>query len=204
MPELDFHIPLLSLPRVLQVDIDSIPYDVPYVQADENSIERWKRRLGDVGGVQVGIAWAGNPGHTRDRQRSIPFQTLLPLLETRGARFVSLQKGQAASELAALGSERGVLDVGNELEDFSDTAAAISQLDLVICVDTAVAHLAGALGKPVWLLNRFDTCWRWLLDRADTPWYPSLRQFRQPKPGDWDTVISDVRRALFEIVQDNR
>src|SRR5207237_2672097 len=204
MPELDFHIPLLSLPRVLQVDIDSIPYDVPYVQADENSVERWKRRLGDVGGVQIGIAWAGNPGHTRDRQRSIPFQTLLPLLETRGARFVSLQKGQAASELAALGSERGVLDIGDELEDFGDTAAAISYLDLVICADTAVAHLAGALGKPVWLLVPKPSDWRWMETREDSPWYPTMRIFRQAERNDWSGVVDRVAEALEEEIRSAR
>ena len=137
-----------------------------------------------------------------DRRRSITlghFATLAELADVSGLSFVSLQKGEAAMQTSSPPPGLVIEDWTNELRDFGDTAALIESLDLVISVDTSVVHLAGALGKPVWLLNRFDTCWRWLLNRDDSPWYPSLRQFRQPKAGDWDSVMLEVRKALAQF-----
>jgi hypothetical protein len=129
---------------------------------------------------------------------------MAPLGEVSGVSLVSLQKGEPAAPAADPPRGMALHDFTADLADFADTACLIAQLDLVISVDTAVAHLAGALGKPVWLLNRFDTCWRWLLDRDDSPWYPRLRQFRQPRPGDWDSVIGAVRNALRDLAAGDR
>ena len=157
-------------------------------------------RAADLTGLRVGLVWAGNPERMRmDRRRSIAVERLAPLVGLPGISLVSLQKGTAATELAGSALGGALYDWTDELADFADTAALVETLDLVIGVDTAVVHLAGAMGKPVWLLNRFDTCWRWLRGRDDSPWYPSLRQFRQPSPGDWDSVITRVRDALIEL-----
>src|SRR6516165_4588256 len=131
-----------------------------------------------------------------DRRRSVTLRHFANLADVSGLSYVSLQKGEAAMQTSSPPAGLVIQDWTNELRDFGDTAALIETLDLVISVDTSVAHLAGALGKPVWLLNRFDTCWRWLLNRDDSPWYPQLRQFRQPSPGDWSSVIREVRDAL--------
>lgn len=135
----------------------------------------------------------------RDRRRSIPLARLAALGAVTGTHFVSLQKGTAAAQAEAPPDGMILHDWTSELVDFADTAALVAALDLVISVDTAVAHLAGALNKPVWILNRFDTCWRWLRDRADSPWYPAARLFRQPAPGDWDTVIAQVAAVLDQL-----
>ena len=176
-----------------------IPPEMPYLRADPSRVDAWRRRTMVLGGLQVGLVWAGNPERMRmDRRRSIALDHLRRLRDVPGVTFVSLQKGAAAAELAgsALGSVMS--DWTEDLIDFADTAALVETLDLVIGVDTAVVHLAGAMGKPVWLLNRFDTCWRWLRDRDDSPWYPTLRQFRQTTPGDWESVVARVREALAE------
>jgi len=190
----DCHCPLMSLPRLFDTVEATIPALVPYLAADPAEIER--HRLG-AEGPKIGLAWSGNPGTlTRehvlvDTRRSIPLARLAPLLAVPGARFISLQKDPREDPAAF-----GLLDPMQSVRDFADTAAIVAQLDLVISVDTSVVHLAGALGKPVWLLNRFDTCWRWLQARTDSPWYPSLRQFRQPAPGDWDSPIAAAAAAL--------
>ena len=146
------------------------------------------------------MVWAGNPKQIHDRFRSIPLTLFTPLLTQPGVSFISLQKGAGSSQLDALPPRARPLDWTAETPDLADTAALIDGLDLVIGVDTGLVHLAGALGKPVWLLNRFDCNWRWLLGRDDSPWYPTLRQFRQTQPGDWKGVMSRVSRALTERV----
>jgi Glycosyltransferase family 9 (heptosyltransferase) len=138
------------------------------------------------------VRWA----KAMDRRRSLSLDQFARFADIPGVSFVSLQKGKAAAQTRSPPSRMIIHDWTHELDDFADTAALIEALDLVISVDTAVAHLAGALGKPVWLLNRFDTCWRWMLDREDSPWYPGMRLFRQPKPGDWDSVLAKVREEL--------
>ena len=212
-PPCDLRCPMLSLPRLLGTRTEAdIPAQTPYLFADPALVARWRQRTAPLPGVRVGIVWAGNPARARmDRHRSIPAAWLAGLNSIPGISLVSLQVGTAAAELHGTGltetglTETGLAETGlagavhdwtAELGDFAETAALIETLDLVIGVDTAVVHLAGALGKPVWLLNRFDTCWRWLLGRDDSPWYPTLRQFRQPRPGDWATVIERLRAAL--------
>jgi Tfp pilus assembly protein PilF len=209
LPPFDLHCPLLSLPRAVGTTLDSIPAATPYLAADPARAAGWRRRLAGLDGLRVGLVWAGGQRmkwqHLAiDRRRSIALDTLAPLGETSGVSFISLQKDGPAAQAANPPHGMALHDFSADLHDFEDTAALIDGLDLVISVDTAVAHLAGALGKPVWLLNRFDTCWRWLLDRDDSPWYPQLRQFRQPSPGDWNSVISAVKDALQRLASGDR
>jgi Tfp pilus assembly protein PilF len=207
LPRHDFHAPLMSLPLAFGTVLETIPKSVPYLSADPARAAQWQARLESLRGRRVGLVWFGSSHlgksavNNIDRRRSMPFAALAPLAEVSGASFVSLQLGKPAHPAAAL-PRLVVHDWTAELKDFSDTAALIAGLDLVISVDTSTAHLAGALGKPVWLMNRFDTEWRWLLDRDDSPWYPTLRQFRQPKPGDWNSVVANVAQALAAFARD--
>ncbi len=197
LPAFDLHCPMLSLPAALNIGFHTIPRDIPYLHADADQSRKWRDRLATHSGLRVGIAWAGSRGFPSvDRKRSIPLATLRPLLAVPGTTVVSLQKDVTPTVSR---DRTSLLDWTRELRDFADTAALIEALDLVISVDTAVAHLAGALGKPVWVLNRFETCWRWLLNREDSPWYPSLRLFRQTRPGDWTDVIGRVRAELQSL-----
>jgi hypothetical protein len=180
---------------------------VPYLAADPTAAAAWRERLAALPGLRVGLCWAGNPrpdqpsAYATDRRRSIPLARYAPLAQVAGAHFVSLQKGNPATQTATPPAGLRIHDWTHELTDFADTAALIEALDLVITVDTSVAHLAGALGKKVWILNRFDSCWRWLTERNDSPWYPTARLFRQPQPGDWDSVIREVVAALRDMVR---
>jgi tetratricopeptide (TPR) repeat protein len=185
--------PLLSLPHVFGTNLANIPQDVPYLLADPMEADAWAQRL-SANGLRVGLVWAGNPKHTRDRQRSIALGKLSGLTRMQGATFYSLQKGAASTDLAS--SPLPIVDLSEHLEDFAVTAAIVAKLDLVICVDTAVAHLAGAMGKPVWLLVAHVGDWRWLRDRTDSPWYPTMRLFRQQAIGRWDDVLDQVEREL--------
>jgi tetratricopeptide (TPR) repeat protein len=204
LPAFDCHCPLLSLPLAFKTDIDSIPSATPYLFADAEAARQWRDRIhvADDGRLKVGLVWAGgNRPHVaelrkNDARRSIALERFAPILDVPDVRFFSLQKGPAAQQLDNAGLSGRIVDYTDELGDFADTAALVANLDLVISVDTSTAHLAGALGKPVWILNRFDTCWRWMLVRADTPWYPGARLFRQPALGDWDSVIQTARDAL--------
>ncbi len=191
LPPFDLHCPLMSLPHRLGTTLETIP-PAPYLAADPALAADWAARLSPLAclkgaGLKIGLAWAGNPDYAADSRRSLDPALLAPLLALPNFSFVSLQP--TASPPPPIFQPPG-------LADFADTAALIAALDLVIAVDTAVAHLGAALGKPVWLLNRFDACWRWLRARADSPWYPTLRQFRQESPGDWHGVIAAVRAAL--------
>lgn len=189
----DWQAPLPSLPYCFRTQLDSIPNEVPYLGIDAANRENWRRLYQEMParGARVGLVWRGNPNHRNDRNRSLPLEQLAPLLEQRNFQFLSLQKGVDRGSLPS-----GLFDLSPLLTDFAETAAAIDGLDLVISVDTAVAHLAGALGKPVWLLLPFAPDWRWMLDRDDSPWYPSMRLFRQPIAGDWPSVINSVAGAL--------
>ena len=196
----DYHVPIMSLPRAFGTTMASIPSQVPYLHAAEPAVDAWRARLAALGNRRkVGLVWAGNPKHRRDRARSIPIERFAPLLAATQCSFLSLQKEAAGASLAAL-DPRGerVLDYTSELGAFADTAALICALDLVISADTAIAHLAGALGKPVWILLPFGPDWRWMRERSDSPWYPSARLFRQPASGDWSAVIQAVAAALEE------
>ena len=202
LPPFDLQCPLMSLPLMFKTTLETVPASIPYLAPDPMQVAVWQQRLAGLPGLRVGLVWAGEPRefnpavHAVDRRRSIGLDRLSGFATLRGVSFVSLQKGRAADQLRSPPPGLTIHDWTAELSDFADTAALISGLDLVISVDTSVAHLAGALGKPVWLLNRFDTCWRWLLDRDDSPWYPSLRQFRQAHPGDWQSVLDLVRTEL--------
>ena len=190
----DCHCPAMSLPLRFGTRVDTIPRDVPYLRVPADSSRSWADRLARIGPPRVGLVWAGGGIFADDRRRSIGPATFARLLQVPGVSFVNLQKGAAAAQLLELGP--GIADWMDECADFLDTAALVTHLDLVISVDTAVAHLAGALGKPVWLLNRFESEWRWLLDREDSPWYPTMRIFRQARRGDWDEVIARVASSL--------
>jgi tetratricopeptide (TPR) repeat protein len=189
----DYYCSMLSLPSIFGTTPDSIPADIPYLSAPADAVTAWRGRLSARPGLKVGLAWAGSPTLRHDGRRSIDPALLMELLAIPGVSFVSLQKDRPFIWHADL------LDWTPELEDFADTAALIEALDLVISVDTAVAHLAGALGKPVWLLNRFAPDWRWMLGSTDSPWYPSLRQFRQEKPDEWGDVLDQVAAELRQM-----
>lgn len=193
----DFWTPPLSLPHYCRTTLDTIPASVPYLSAEPAGIADWAARLSG-NGRRVGLVWKGNPRFENDADRSLPdLSVLAPLGGLAGIDFISLQKGTGEDEALAPPPDLHLQAFGGQLTDFADTAALIANLDLVISVDTAVAHLAGALGKPCWvLLPDFRTDWRWLTGRNDSPWYPSLRLFRQPAGGDWLPVVSEVQQAL--------
>ena len=199
----DLWVPLLSLMQRLAVAPDRIPAAVPYLTPPPDAVGKWTGALPETEDLRVGLVWAGDPrlGHAAasrtDAHRSLALTQLAPLLTVPGVRWVSLQKGPAAAQLDGM----AMFDPMAEVTDFADTAAIVRQLDLVIGVDTAVVHLAGALGTPVWVLSRFSGCWRWLLDRDDSPWYPTLRLFRQQRSGDWAPVVARVREELLRWVR---
>ncbi|MGZ5885180.1 MAG: tetratricopeptide repeat-containing glycosyltransferase family protein, partial [Burkholderiaceae bacterium] len=195
LPSFDVQIPLLSLPLLFKTRLESVPHAIPYIAVPDTLQENWKTRLAGEKRKKIGVAWAGRPTHPHDMRRSIPFKTISSLFFLEDFCFVSLQK--AASNVNG-SSESPLMDWTAELTNFADTAALISQLDLVISVDTAVAHLAGAMGKPTWLLNSFESEWRWMLDRTDSVWYPGMQIFRQPGPGDWESVVQQVATALAQ------
>jgi hypothetical protein len=202
LPPFDYHCPLLSLPFAFGTTMEKIPSPAWYLSADPSP---WAELLGSLPGLKVGLVWAGKSRTAQphavaiDKRRSMRLADMAPLLKVPGCSFVSLQLGPPASQIQLLPDGAGLRDVSSRLQEWSDTAALIAGLDLVIAVDTAVAHLAGALGTPVWLLNRFDSCWRWLLNRDDSPWYPSMRLFRQTTAGDWDGVITRASHALRKL-----
>ena len=197
-PAFDFYIHPMSLPRVFGSDLDTIPASVPYIDVDPERVERLRARIGSDDALKVGLVWAGDPAHLRDRQRSISLAQLAPLASVRGLRFFSLQKGPAAEQISSANGGIALTDLGPELRDFADTAAAISLLDLVVCVDTSVAHLAGALGKPVWVLLPVPADWRWMEEPEDSPWYPTMRLFRQRSAGGWPDVVGRVTASLAQ------
>jgi len=207
-PEYDAHCPLLSLPLAFGTRLETIPADMPYLHADPAAVERWRAKLEGAGlegggALRVGLVWAGNPrrnainAHAIDRRRSMRLAQFAPLAGVPGVRFYSLQKGEeTAPQAKAPPAGMDLVDLMDEVGDFDDTAALIANLDLVIGVDTSVIHLAGGLGKPVWMLSRYDACWRWLAEREDSPWYPTMRIFRQPQPGAWAPVVERLADEL--------
>jgi hypothetical protein len=174
---------------------------VPYLEIEPSESERWKQRLaGPARVVKVGLVWAGNKENLNDLNRSIRLSMLSPLAAVEWVDFYSLQKGEPAAQATSDGAGFNLIDFTDELQNFDHTAALIQNLDLVISVDTSVAHLAGALGKPVWIMVPFSSDWRWMLGREDSPWYPSMRLFRQKAAGDWKDVVGRVTTALAELV----
>jgi hypothetical protein len=203
LPDVDFHLPLMSAPLRLQ----ELPSRVPYLSADPIDMARWEACLAGVPGFRIGLVWAGNPrphdpgAHLVDQRRSMSLARMNPLLDLPGASFISLQLGAPAEQIEALPPARRPMTVLREGDDFGVTAALIGQLDLVISVDTSVVHLAGALAMPVWILSRFDGCWRWRDRGEQSPWYPTARIFRQQIPGDWDEVVMRVAKEVMHAMQ---
>jgi hypothetical protein len=196
--------PLSGLPRLHGTTLDTIPGTVPYLRADLARTGTWRARLQELlqpAARRIGIVWAGRSTHNNDLNRSVSLSTFAPIAALDGISLVSLQKGPGQGATADYFERAPLLNLGAEIADFADTMAVVETLDLVITVDTAVAHLAGAMGKPVWILLPYAPDWRWLLERSDSPWYPTARLFRQPSPGDWDSVAHEVAKALSEPVQ---
>lgn len=200
LPPIDVQIALLSLPWRMGTTLESIPANVPYIAPSPELSEKWSARLTQLPGKKVGVVWASGEIYAFHKFRTVRLKQLEPLLAVGGISWVSLQKGNGASQIVSEGLSGKILDLMDEVEDFADTAAIIANLDLVVSVDTSVPHLAGAMGVPVWLLDRFDTDWRWLLDRADSPWYPSMRIFRQTSFGDWNSVMPRAAESLARWV----
>jgi len=199
LPAFEVQAALLSLPGLLGTTLETIPASVPYLTVPTELIEQGRQHLSGAGPFSVGIVWQGNPRHPKDRRRSVPLVAFEPLAQVEGVHLVSLQEGAGAEQLAALAGRFAVQDVGSRLSgDWAETAAVLQNLDLVICVDTALAHCAGALGVPVWLALPFAPDWRWLLGRPDSPWYPTMRLFRQDTSGDWQGVFARLAAALRE------
>lgn len=190
----DLYIPLMSLPFVLNIGLADLPGEIPYLGVPAERSDEWRRRLGERKGLRVGLVCAGNPLHRNDRQRSCQLQDLGPILAAPGIEFISLQMGANRD-----GLPESVRDIAPGIRNFADTAAAIENLDLLITVDTAVAHLAGALGRPAWVMLAHDADWRWLRNREDTPWYPTLSLYRQKVPGQWLPVAEQIAADLTRL-----
>ena len=212
LPDFDLHCPLMSLPLAFGTTLGTIPVARSYLSADPQRSAQWARRIEEYEGFKVGLVWAGGrrPGQAGviDLRRSLPLSSFAVLGDVPGVRFFSLQIGPPASQLAELRQARWggpqITDVTDNIHDWADTAALVDNLDLVISCDTSTAHLAAALGKPTWILNRYDTCWRWLLEREDSPWYPTVRLFRQPCHGDWTSALNRVKAELLRLTEAQR
>jgi hypothetical protein len=202
-PELDLQVPMMSLPHRLGLGLDRIPAKVPYLHADPADLAKFPE-LRHIPEFKVGLVWAGAPrphdpaANVTDRRRSMPLTELAVLGHVPGVRFFSLQKGPGAQQLEAPPPGITIIDLTDRIDDFADTAGLVAQLDLVISVDTAMVHLVGGMGVPIWMLSRFDACWRWLIDREDSPWYPTMRIFHQSRPGDWAEPMARVAAALAQ------
>jgi Flp pilus assembly protein TadD len=201
LPHFDQHCPLLSVPFAEDTRLETIPAEVPYLTAPADRIDRWRPHFPPQSRLRVGVVWRGNPKHKNDANRSIAFDAFRAIFDTENCDFVCLQIGLNPAESAVISAHPQCVNHTDNIRDFCDTAAIVSHLDLVIAVDTSVAHLVGALGKPIWLMLPFCPDWRWLLDRDDSPWYPTMRLFRQPAVGDWDSVIQSVRSELAPAAQ---
>ncbi len=203
LPPFDLHTPLLSMPGILGTTVDTIPTSIPYLTVDSQLEAAWKTRLQQIDGLKVGIVWQGNPQFATDALRSIPLRYFAPLGKLSQVRLISLQAQHGTEQIEELAGELDLMtfpDLDTESGAFMDTAAILKSLDLVICSDTSIAHLAGAIGTPVWLAVSHAPDWRWLVDRSDSPWYPTMRIFRQQTPGDWQAVFTEIRGALEQHV----
>ncbi|CAB3737764.1 hypothetical protein LMG27174_06398 [Paraburkholderia rhynchosiae] len=196
--EYDFWVPMMSVPSCVGTELSTIPADVPYLFANETKVKAWRKRLKPTGdtGRKVGLVWAGSPTFGNDRYRSMALSDLHALAGVAKVSWYALQRGPAHAQLADAPQAFRAHDLSDELDDFEDTAALVRNLDLVIAVDTGVAHLAAALGKPVWLLLPANSDWRWLEARSDSPWYPGMRLFRQKVLGEWADVVAEVVNEL--------
>ncbi|MEO6986054.1 MAG: tetratricopeptide repeat-containing glycosyltransferase family protein [Paralcaligenes sp.] len=200
LPDFDYYSSLLSLPRAFKTQMSSVPASPSYLASDTEKVRFWRDRLGTKTRPRVGLVWSGSAGHKNDHNRSIALCELAPLL-TLDCQFISLQQTVRESDGGFLQTRTDIVHLGGSLGDFTDTAALCELMDVVISVDTSVAHLAGALGKPVWVLLPFSPDWRWLVDRRDSPWYPSARLYRQEQPGDWTGDITNVQADLAMLLK---
>jgi hypothetical protein len=200
LPAYDLHCPLGSLPLALKTEIASISADIPYLQADEARVAKWRPLIETLPGKRIALAWAGNPDHVNDRNRSIDLKLLAPLLAIADVSFIGLQRERRDGDEEFLARHANVKNIGGELADMADSAAVLSLCDLLISVDTAAVHLYGALGGAPWVLLPFSPDWRWTQRGESSPWYPQARLFRQPALGDWASVIAQVRDALTHFV----
>ena len=196
LPVFDVHCPLGSLPLACKTDTTSIPAEIPYLRADEQRLAQWRPALEGLPGKRVAFSWAGHARHANDRNRSMDLELLAPLFAVAGVSFVSIQREPRDMDTAVLARSPNVRHLGAELADMADTAAVVTLADLVISVDTSVAHLAGSLGRPLWVMLPFAPDWRWTLTGDVTPWYPQARLLRQPAIGDWTSVVATLRDAL--------
>ncbi len=194
-PAFDTHCELMSLPMALGLKLADLPAPVPYLLPDQGRVEYWRQRLGGLPRPLVALVWAGRPNHPNDANRSMSLEMLTPLAAS-GAQFIAIQKGQAASQAASPPAGMNLLSLSREIQDFDDTAAILCIADLLLSVDSSPVHLAGALGRPAWVMLPFVAEWRWLQSREDTPWYPQARLFRQPRRGDWNTAVTRISAAL--------
>jgi tetratricopeptide (TPR) repeat protein len=196
LPAHDLRCPMLSLPLAFRTTLATVPAAMPYLTAPAERVAHWQARLPGAGKFRVGVVWAGNRRHLDDRNRSIAPERLAPLFAAAGVQWIGLQTDVNAHDRAWLDAHPEVVAIGDALADFADTAAVMASLDLVLSVDTAAAHLAGAMARPVWIMLPFSPDWRWMLARPDSPWYPTAKLFRQPSIGDWDSVVAQVAREL--------
>ncbi|HEY6255966.1 MAG TPA: tetratricopeptide repeat protein [Xanthobacteraceae bacterium] len=200
LPAFDLHCPLPSLPLAMRTELATIPAQIPYLKASEERIAQWRARLAPVRAPRVALAWSGRATHLNDRNRSLALARLAPLFTLDEISFISIQHEMRAEDAGTLAGLPRITDVGKELHDFEDTAAVLALADLVISVDTSVAHLAGAIGRRTWILLPFSPDWRWMLERTDSPWYPTARLYRQPALGDWDGVVAGLRAGLKRLL----
>jgi tetratricopeptide (TPR) repeat protein len=199
LPSFDLHCPLASLPLAFKTELAKVPTDIPYLHAPEAGIAKWRPRLERSSSPRIALAWSGRALHVNDRNRSLPLAQLEPLLSLQGLSFVGVQRELRPGEAEMLAREPRITHLGGELESFADTGAVLALCDLLVCVDTSVAHVAGALGRSAIVLLPFQPDWRWTLDRDTSPWYPAVRLFRQPAIGDWASVIARVKAELAKI-----
>jgi tetratricopeptide (TPR) repeat protein len=201
LPRCDFYVPLMSLPLMFGTRVETIPSARRYLSVPQHYREKWRNALPVNGKLRIGIAWSGNTRHVNDHNRSMPIAQLAPLLGDASVDWCVIQPGLTPFDLLSLASVPHVYNAGQHLQDFADTAALIELLDVVVSVDTSVAHIAGALGKPAWLMLPWAAEWRWFHDRTDSPWYPTARLFRQPAVGDWEGLVDNVQQALIEFAR---
>lgn len=199
IPNFDYYCPLMSLPLAFKTTLPTIPADIPYLTYDPLRYQQWLHKLGTKTKTRIGLVWSGRPAHPHDHQRSIALHQLAPL-QSDAAEFFCLHNIVRESDKAAKAVRDDIHFLEDNLTDFADTAALIAHMDLVITVDTAVAHVAGAMGKPVWILLSWDPEWRWLLERGDSPWYPSAKLFRQSQPNQWESVINTVTQEMLLFI----
>jgi tetratricopeptide (TPR) repeat protein len=204
LPAYDVYCPLGSLPLALKTEPSTIPADIPYLRADDTRVAKWRPAIEVLPGKRIALAWAGHARHPNDHNRSIDLKLIEPLFALEGISFISIQRELCEGDAALLAQHNNVTHVGDKLADMADTAAIATLADLTIAVDTSVVHLAGAMGREVWVLLPFSPDWRWTLTSERTPWYPQARLFRQATPGDWPTVIAAVRGALLRITSPQR